>query len=60
MIQAGRSEDPEGSRRTSEGGLWLLTGWKSNTSREELRAEFIEDIAATDKSVWETLRGKGA
>ena len=37
-----------GSCRASQEGPWLCTGWKSNMSQQEVRAELIEDIERAD------------
>lgn len=37
-----------GSHGTSQEGPRLLTGWKSNSQRKEVRVEFIEDIESVD------------
>lgn len=36
------------SHRTSQEGPWLVTGWKSNASQEEVRVEFVEDMERID------------
>lgn len=36
------------ARRTSPEGPWLPAGWKSDTSPQEMRAEFIEDKERAD------------
>lgn len=44
VMQAGQVRRPRGrSRRTSQEGPWLLEEWKSETSQQEVKAEFTED-----------------
>ena len=53
------SSDPGRVPGTSQEGPWLYTGYKSNTNREEVRAEFIEGKERIQiQSFWETQKGK--
>lgn len=47
-----------GFYKTNQEGLWLLEGWKSNVSQQEVREEFTEDVGEQIKRAFGRLGNK--